>query len=269
MTESTNETAAVGAVEKQDDKTEQGATKTPKYAAIWICPISLELPMDPVTAMDGHIYDRECIEAHIKKNSGNLTSPMTREKMRPMLIPALHLHTIEAAIDKGDLPEDLVKVWKEKKKTLQQKKMEALLKKADDGDVKAMYHVGSNYEQGNEGFKQDSKLAFPYFKKAAEAGYVLSTAALGNYYLNGIGVEQCLYLGIFFLTMATTQGSDWAAYLLGSAFAKGSNGLNVDESLAILLLKKSLGVCRLKNLNETQKTDARGLLNTLEANSTP
>ena len=54
-----------------------------------ICPITLDLPYDPVTAADGRIYERLAIEAHINNNSNRiLKSPMTNESMGRALLPS-------------------------------------------------------------------------------------------------------------------------------------------------------------------------------------
>jgi hypothetical protein len=42
------------------------------------CPISLEVLVDPVTASDGHTYERGCIAAWLRIHE---TSPMTGEPM--------------------------------------------------------------------------------------------------------------------------------------------------------------------------------------------
>ena len=43
-----------------------------------VCPISKELPVDPVLAQDGYIYERECIQKHLVNRN---TSPMTNSPM--------------------------------------------------------------------------------------------------------------------------------------------------------------------------------------------
>jgi hypothetical protein len=52
--------------------TEQ-ATKFKKVmdesAAEFLCPITQELPIDPVTAEDGHVYERSAIEEWLEQNA--------------------------------------------------------------------------------------------------------------------------------------------------------------------------------------------------------
>ena len=53
-----------------------------------VCPITQELPVDPVTAEDGRVYERSAIEAHIRGRSAEaLKSPITNEPMGPRLLP--------------------------------------------------------------------------------------------------------------------------------------------------------------------------------------
>ena len=52
----------------------------------WLCPLTHELPFDPVTAEDGHIYERAAIERVLQR--GNGLSPLTREPLRAdVLVP--------------------------------------------------------------------------------------------------------------------------------------------------------------------------------------
>lgn len=46
------------------------------------CPITKELMEDPVTASDGHVYERKAIEKHLKSSK---TSPMTRSQLSETL----------------------------------------------------------------------------------------------------------------------------------------------------------------------------------------
>ncbi|CAB9531816.1 expressed unknown protein [Seminavis robusta] len=116
-------------------------------------------------AEDGCFYDREYFTAYyeskLKQGDANPTSVITHEKIGPWFFPSKqHSNMIQTAIDKGMIPEDQAKVWKEKKQQKQQKqkkekekqkKMEELLKKADAGDFLALHHLGFNFENGVDG----------------------------------------------------------------------------------------------------------------------
>eukprot|EP00966_Prymnesium_polylepis_P099303 2299984-Prymnesium_polylepis.1 len=47
----------------------------------WVCPITFELPLDPVFAEDGRTYERCAIEEHIRTQGAELKSPLTNEPM--------------------------------------------------------------------------------------------------------------------------------------------------------------------------------------------
>ena len=60
----------------------------------YICPINRSLMMDPVTAEDGHNYDRRNIEMWIacRQDAGDAAiSPVSRESMGSSLTPNLEL----------------------------------------------------------------------------------------------------------------------------------------------------------------------------------
>jgi hypothetical protein len=52
------------------------------------CPITQELFVEPVVAMDGHTYDRESIGKWYKM--GHRTSPLTGEKLKNLLLIPNH-----------------------------------------------------------------------------------------------------------------------------------------------------------------------------------
>lgn len=54
----------------------------------FLCPLSKEVMVDPVIAMDGHTYNRRAIEIHMRSHS---ISPMTGNPMQRLLIPNLNL----------------------------------------------------------------------------------------------------------------------------------------------------------------------------------
>ncbi|CAB9497027.1 Sel1 domain protein repeat-containing protein [Seminavis robusta] len=134
-----------------------------------ICPITLEFPWDPVMAEDGHVYDRDAIEQHFRDHRGDLKSPISNKKMGKNLLPATqHRNSIEALVDSGVVDPALPAKWNDmaKQKIEHEKLTKNLVKKAESGDSTAMYRLGLNYEHGRDGFKQDQKLAFQWYKRA-------------------------------------------------------------------------------------------------------
>ena len=64
-----------------------------------VCAITQELPLDPVTAEDGHIYERSAIEEWLKQQQ---KSPMTNQPMGAKLLPAFQIRSmIETMVRSG------------------------------------------------------------------------------------------------------------------------------------------------------------------------
>ena len=75
---------------------------TNAIAQEFVCPLSLELMVDPVTAEDGHHYERAWIEKTIKAQGEHLRSPMAHERMGPKLLPAVRVaSTVQHLINSG------------------------------------------------------------------------------------------------------------------------------------------------------------------------
>ncbi|CAB9496314.1 Sel1 domain protein repeat-containing protein [Seminavis robusta] len=230
-------------------------------------PSAWNLPLDPVTAEDGHIYERKCIEEHFRTHQGDhLKSPMTNEKMGKKLLPSFQVrNAIGKMVESGVIDGDLAHKWKERVKL--KKEMDDLLSLAEEGDTEAMCNVGNWYFEGDNGVKQDYKLAYTWFKRAHDAGNVRGTALLGVCTLRGVGVAQSESLGFIYLTKAAMQGSAMAAYCLGMAFANGMHGVSVNKAEAIHWLEKAIGEeCPHEHGDGDFKNEAQQELNQLKAN---
>ncbi|CAB9521338.1 Sel1 domain protein repeat-containing protein [Seminavis robusta] len=230
-----------------------------------ICPITRDLPWEPVTAEDGRVYERSAIEQYVKqqKSAGQpIKSPVTNEPIGERLVP-LHQHRslIETLIESQVIDGDLAASWN--KRVDEAKKMQQLLDRARGGDKKAMFDLGYYYKKGLNGFKQDLEQAFSWYQRAHEAGCVRSTACLGFAYFYGRGVPKDQKTGIMFITMAAAQGSDFGAYELGMKLAIG-RGLPVNKKEAIRWLRTCLsGSCQHQHLTQMGKDEARSKLNDL------
>lgn len=70
---------------------------------------------------------------------------------------------------------------------------ELLHKAADEFKIPdAIYEIGFNYLNGNNGFDKNVKKAVEYFNKAKEYKYSEAYFSLANCYKNGLGVEKDL-----------------------------------------------------------------------------
>ena len=89
-----------------------------------------------------------------------------------------------------------------------------------------------------------------------------TTASQG---LHGVGGSTDTSLGLVVITEAATKGSDYAAWVLGKAFFKGTSGLSKDPARARYWLKKIAdGECAHKHLNNKAKATAAEWLRALD-----
>ena len=66
-----------------------------------VCAITQELPLDPVTAEDGNIYERSAIEEWLSRQQ---KSPMTNQPMGTKLLPAFQIRSmIETMVRSGGI----------------------------------------------------------------------------------------------------------------------------------------------------------------------
>lgn len=236
-----------------------------------ICPITHELPFDPVTALDGQVYEREAIENYFadKAPGRKVKSPMTSQMIDQALLPApRHRNTIETLIENGVIGGDTAEKWQEKAR--EKKQVEDLLKQAQRGDINAMEQVALGYDGFGEtrGFKKDATKAFHWYQKLHLSGSLIGTAKVGEYLLAGIGVVQNKGKGAYYLGLAVGKGSDLAARIMGSYFAEGDHGLGVDEEEAQTLLEMAVTSDEqdsniIQQLNDEGKEEAQQELNNL------
>lgn len=227
-----------------------------------ICAITRELPVDPVTARDGRVYEREAILRHFEgKPDNQITSPLTNEIIGKDLLAAPQTrNSIEILIEKGVIIGELAKRWVEKKE------MDDLIRKAENGDEDAIDNVAANYWFGQNGFEEDKGRAYVWSKRARVAGSVIGTAILGATLTEGAdGVPQDPILAAAYLSEASALGSNYAAFVLGSAWLYGSYGFarNVDEALAHFerAIRKN---CAFDHMPESLKEEAQTRLDELK-----
>ena len=139
--------------ERQDSKRARPTVNS--VADEWLCPITRELPSDPVTAEDGHIYERAAIVQWTRKER---RSPITGAAMGKRLLPAPKVrNTIEKLVESGLIDADRAAAWKTKMK--QERSVIEMRRKADHGDTEAMYKLGLWHAKGVKGLAKDHKQA--------------------------------------------------------------------------------------------------------------
>lgn len=181
-----------------------------------VCPITRALPVDPVMAEDGCVYERSAIELQMK-----------RAKRHVQLIPAPQVkNMIRAMVTSGALAGDKVEAWKEKLAE------EEVVANAESGDPEAMFTLARWYKLGEKGLARDGVKAFEWYSRSHEAGHAGGTGGLGECYIEGVGVPESKSLGGMFFGIAALGGSQLACYNLGFCLASGSYGFPRDATLA-------------------------------------
>lgn len=253
---------------EEDNEHDNNRNKKPKPSPMveFKCMISDELPVDPVMAEDGNIYERSAIETWLADHD---TSPATNEQMGKNLIGSVRIkNAIEGMVDnfqKGtEEEEELVTHWKQRNEEVRKKK--ELLEEAEQGDLVAMEMAGACYSHGLKGFEEDEEKAFKWNKKAADAGSIIGMASAGVYLAekpDGTTMDRVLALSFTSMT-ATSQGSDAACLLLGKSYAKGLFGLPRDKTQAKRLLELGLsGNCPVRHTTQWFRDNSQALLHEL------
>ena len=146
-----------------------------------ICPITLELPFDPVTAMDGQVYEREAIAKHIANHCVDLRSPITNKGMGTLLLPApRHKNIIEVSIENRAITGELAKSWISKR--TYKKKVDAMTERATGGDTVAMAWLCKAFFFGksNGCFMRNHGKALRWAKQAHRCGIPIGTSIMGT-----------------------------------------------------------------------------------------
>ena len=228
------------------------------------CPITQELPFDPVMAEDGKIYERKAILEWFSKKD-RPTSPSTGAVIGKKLLPAVQTkNTIEMLVKSGAIVGELATAWTEKVE--QEKLVKEMRAKAEAGNGYSMFLLGSWYKFGRNGLAKDMAQARAWYERSAAARDPKGLACFGECLLAGVGGPKDNVLGLVNATEAAHLGTELGAYLLGQVFCKGICGLSKDKARARFWLKKIIdGECEYKNLNDTDLAKAAGWLRELQA----
>ena len=233
-----------------------------EIAAEYVCPLTRELPVDPVMAKDGQIYERSEI---LKWLARNATSPVTREPMGTELTPVpLIRNTIEKLVSSGAIDGEISAAWT--KKLADEEEVKEMRARAAGGDEMAPWQLGMWYQFGKKGLAKDDVQARAWYERSAAAGDPRGLALFGQYLLYGWGGPQDSALGLVNVTKAAQHdGSDVAAYILGNTFFHGYHGLPKDPVRARPWLEKVVrGRFYLINLSDAGRARAAEMLRELD-----
>ena len=201
----------------------------------YLCPITHELPIDPVTAEDGKIYERSAIDRWLWEQRPQARSPVTGAAMGRKLLPATQVrNVIEQLVKSGAVGGDKAASWE--KKLSDQKVVKKLMEEAEAGDSDAILRLGSAYIHGHLGLPQDAEQGLAWLKRGADMRDVHCMAAYG--YWSRFESPENKQLGLVYLAQAAQAGSNLGAAYLGNSFVDGGHGLPQDARQAKYWLSK-------------------------------
>lgn len=225
-----------------EDGTSENSTKRIKKtvdAAVveeFTCPITHDLPVDPVIAEDGRTYERSAIEEYFRRGGEIPRSPVTNLPVGTQLIPAFGVRNmLEKFVTEGVIDEEKAALWKER---IANKVFVANMRsKAESGDANAMNKMGVFYESGTR-IKKNMAEAFKWYNRAADAGHFSGMGSLGMMHILGNGTDRNIPEGLALLCVAAQGGSCYAAHYLGKFYYYGEHGLIRNERRARYWLER-------------------------------
>ena len=190
-----------------------------------MCPIRHELPIEPVVAEDGRIYEKAAIEGWLSRKQ---KSPMTNLAMGTHLTPVICVkNAISNLVCSGALDSDKAMEWQQKDR------LERMHRAAEGGDAKAMFTLRLWYASG-EWQQNMTNMDVGRLNRAAEAGDANAVFKLGLWYFKrGVRLKSGIrHTGEDLLWTAYVYDSDCACYILGclELYGLGSSGYDVQQN---------------------------------------
>lgn len=222
----------------------------------YVCPIAQELLIDPVTAEDGRVYEREKIGRWFQECEDDMTtSPVTNEPMGFQLFPA-HLvkSTLARLVEAGAIVGPLVDTWKAAMAKIEEDRQRVgrLKECAALGEVDAMAELGVSYGKGWIGLAKDAELSFKWNMQAAREGHATAACRTAIAYLKGKGVVMNERRGCEHMFMAAVLGSEHACEFVGYCYANALNQYPTDLDAARYWFKK-MDTCKHKDSVESTR----------------
>lgn len=196
----TNTAAADDSKDPKDHTQDEAFASCINSIAAELCDQS-KLPIDPVIADDGIIYERQTLESNA--NVGFYPSSQLKR-------------VIEILIASGKLDEKYVEgrgkdilesnASEDDVKSKQTIDLATIKAKAEEGDTDSMVELGELY-LNDEVMQRDTKTAYSWFALASEEEHEMATARKADCLLAGLGVKQDKDEGYQILVEASSEGS--------------------------------------------------------------
>tara|TARA_Y100001970_G_C14076254_1_gene772164 strand:+ start:206 stop:1072 length:867 start_codon:yes stop_codon:yes gene_type:complete len=215
-------------------QTKQLKTSIDTVVSEFTCAITHDLPVDPVTAEDGQIYERDALKKWI--DGGNrgynpIRSPKFNTPMGSKMFPATQVrNVIEQMVRSGSISGSKVEAWS--KKLEDEDQVKTVRAEAEGGDMGAMCALGLWYLHGEKGLSKNFEQAVSWFQRGDDLGAVTCTALLGSCYENGNGVRKDVAYALCLYSIAAKGGSELGCYCLADALAHGRHGLRTNARAA-------------------------------------
>ena len=209
-----------------------------KLAAELICPIIQDLPVEPVMAADGGIYNRPDISKWFRTSS---KSPITNQDIPKTLIPVPRIRNqIEALVESGDLSDEQVKSWKARVAEAESMKAEVenLHLRCQKNERTAMMTLALFYSKGMKGLEPDQEKAVSLWKSASELGSASAHVNIGLHLLSGSGIEKSVSNALVHITQGMMLGSEFGCYILATVYLFGKLGVKKEYNKARQFFEK-------------------------------
>lgn len=188
-----------------------------------VCPITQELPYDPVIAADGFMYERFAILKWFANHTRSPTTNLELDTTRVTRVPSIKA-LVRSLVASGHVKDRcMITLWLKNER--QRNHVETVRRRADNGDVKAIMTLAGAYRDGL-GVELNLEEAFRWFERACKLGDPLGTCATGQALCEGHGVYKNYVRGMLLIGNAAGLGVGHAFFLLGHCHRFGMWGIS-------------------------------------------
>ena len=231
-----------------DNDQEGHVTKRTRELALslseeYICAITQELMVDPVTTDDGNTYERMALQSWLETSTKCPLDPSVTIDPNRLISSRAIFKSIEKLVNSGNIDEGIRSEWLARKKKVDLAKAQKffaegkVLEAAKLGLSTAQAYMSDNYFFGTNGFEKDLDKSFEFATKAAEAGDSIGQFRLGYLYMSGTTKDWGTALKWY--KRAAEQGCFKAATNTGSIYDEGGHGVQKDLKAAFTWYKKA------------------------------